>query len=249
MDASVAVEFNNLGVVLLADGCLREALDLFKGASQFLTLLVNRERGSSKSIQISHDIFYRDPRIQRACEMYNEFCDEFDMETMSTESSFPLDPSHESGLASQLFICKRAIRISEQQLPRSGAQPLLVCCSIVLYNMALIYHLAATSETVLESTGQKALHLYEMSFALLSDEKFPSDSILVARLMMYCLNNMASLNHDLTRWDVAAECMKRLTTIATLMQSNGIDPYMYAECQSFLLNAMVLKEPVRAPAA
>jgi hypothetical protein len=160
-----------------------------------------------------------------------------------------VDALDDSGCSTKSFICKRAIRLTKDVLPSQWTQGATLCCSVILYNMALVYHLAA-ADSVLESSGQKALSLYEMAFDLLMVSEQTFDSILLARLMMYCLNNMASLNHELTHWDRSTECMERLTILATVtVQARGVGLSLHQECNAFLLNAAVLKRPARAPAA
>lgn len=266
-NTTLALEFNNLGVVCLEEGNRREAMELFKGASQLMTHLVAHGEGTNADVAMKKAL--RDPRVRHAHEVYMDHIEDgYDSQVeggyedcvaprndngmVDVESSSSMgvlvDALDDLGASAKSFICKRAIRLTKEVLPSQWTQGVAVCCSVILYNMALVYHLAA-ADSVLESSGQKALSLYEMAFTLLSEQTFEFDSTLIAQLMMYCLNNMASLNHELTHWDLSTECMKRLTVLATLMQARGVGMSMHQECQSFLLNAMVLKAPTRAPAA
>eukprot|EP00545_Synedropsis_sp_CCMP1620_P003324 CAMPEP_0119014832 /NCGR_PEP_ID=MMETSP1176-20130426/10412_1 /TAXON_ID=265551 /ORGANISM="Synedropsis recta cf, Strain CCMP1620" /LENGTH=262 /DNA_ID=CAMNT_0006968077 /DNA_START=173 /DNA_END=961 /DNA_ORIENTATION=+ len=260
-NATLALEFNNLGVVCLDEGDHREAMDLFKGASQLMTHVVSQAEEEAESIILQKAL--QDPRVRHAYSIYSEYVEDGyadehieggDHEEDYTTTISMMDLSsigalNDSGGSSKSFICKRAIRLAEELLPSQWTEAVAVCCSVVLYNMALVCHLVAV-DSVLESSGQKALNLYEMSFTLLSERtSFQSGSTLIGRLMMYSLNNMASLNFELTQWDLSTECMERLTVLATLMQASGVGRSLHEECQSFLLNAMVLKTPTRAPAA
>lgn len=251
INANLAIEFNNLGVVFVDRGNLRDALDLFKGASQLMTHIVSKGsvgyESTNNSLQATA---LRDSRVRRAHLIYNEFTEGggLDMSCVPGSTSTNGMDLDDQGVASKSFVCRRAITISEYVLPDAWTKSLAVCCSVILYNMGLVYHLAAL-ESVLETTGQKALNLYEMAFTLLSEDNLELDSTFILQLMMYCLNNMASLNHDLTHWDLSAACMERLTTLATLTQSKGVSRSLHHECQSFILNAMALKMPTRAPAA
>jgi hypothetical protein len=268
-DTALTLEFNNLGVICLEEGNRREAMELFKGASQLMTHLVARGEETNAADAMNKALC--DPRVRRAHALYMEHIEDgydaqvecgYEVCVTNTNSSIdghqhsessvgvvPVDAHDDLGASTKSFICKRAIHLTKEVLPSQWTQGVTVCCSVILYNMALVYHLAA-ADSVLESSGQKALSLYEMAFTLLSEQTFEFDSGLLARLLMYCLNNMASLYHELTRWDLSAECMKRLALLASnLMQARGVGLSLHQECQSFLLNAMVLKAPTRAPAA
>lgn len=251
INANLAIEFNNLGVVFVDRGNLRDALDLFKGASQLMTHIVSKgSDGYERTNNSLQATALRDSRVRQAHLIYNKFTEDDDGIDLSCRAgtvATGMDLDDES-VASKSFVCRRAIAITEYVLPRVWTKSLAVCCSVILYNMGLVYHLAAL-ESVLETSGQKALSLYEMAFTLLSEDSLELDSTFILQLMMYCLNNMASLNHDLTHWDLSTACMERLTALATLTQAKGVSRSLHHECQSFILNAMVLKTPTRAPAA
>lgn len=250
-NAKLAIQFNNLGVCLVDKGNLRDALDLFKGASQLMTHIVSGESDGSASTMINMQATaLRDSRVRQAHLIYQEFSDGDDSIDLSNlrDTTVSDMPSEDEKVASQSFVCRRAVSITDHVLPGVWTKSLALCCSVVLYNMGLVYHLAAL-ESVLETTGQKAISLYEMAFTLLSEDNLELDSTFILQLMMYCLNNMASLNHDLTQWEMSTACMERLISLATLTQARGVSHSLHHECQSFILNAMVLKTPTRAPAA
>lgn len=248
IEQGLAIEFNNLGVALLNNqGNRREAMGLFKGASQIMMHLISESTPNDKH---NFDDSRHDTRVLNAHRIYQRHTNEDHLgDAPFHTSAIVLEDRDAESITCKSFMCKRAISLSNEDLP-SGWTPLItLCCSVILYNIALVYHLNAL-DSVLESSGQTALSLYEMSFTLLSGEHLDlSTSTLIGRVIMYSLNNMASLNHELTHWELSAECMKRLTIIATLMQARDVGGLLRAECQTFLLNAMVLKTPTRAPAA
>jgi hypothetical protein len=245
IDHSLAMNFNNLGVALLERGNRQVAICLFKGASQLVTYSLSQETNCTNYIENALD----DPRVMNAhifYQMYTNIDDTYELSSLNRAKECGESSLH----ASSPFIVKQAIVLSKDQLPSEWTHRVSLFCSVLVYNIALVYHLNA-EDSVLESCGQRALRLYEMAFSLVSPPGESSIATLVgSRLTMYCLNNMAALNHDLTEWDMSAECMRRLSAIASYIQSTrGVDAGLSGECQSFLLNAMVLKTPTRAPAA
>jgi hypothetical protein len=248
IEQDLAIEFNNLGVALLNEqDNRREAISLFKGASQIMMHLIS-EAGPNDKHKFDDALY--DKRVLNARRIYQRRTNEVHLgDAPFRTSAMLLEGSDVESFTCKSFMCKRAISVVKEHLPSDWTQLITMCCSVILYNIALVYHLNAL-DSVLESSGQTALNLYEMSFTLLSGEPLNlSSSTLIGRVIMYTLNNMASLNHELTHWELSAECMKRLTIIATLMQARDIGGLLRAECHSFLLNAMVLKAPTRAPAA
>ena len=243
IDATFAIEFNNLGVVLLNEGNRRAAVDLFKGASQLMIHVISQLHETDNE---SHPLVRRAHMIYKkrtgGVELVDAMSDHSSMKNLSEN----LDDSPAG--SSKLFICERAILLTKEHLPSTSTQLGTTCCSVLLYNLSLVYHLAAV-DSVLESSGQKALNLYTMAFSLLLEENFKADSTLILRVMMYCLNNMAALSYELTQWELSAEYMKRLTIVVALVKARDVDSSLHEECQSFLLNAMVLKTPTRAPTA
>lgn len=245
IDHSLAMNFNNLGVALLDQGNRQVAICLFKGASQLVTYSLSQEMNCTNYIEEA----LNDPRVMNAYIFYQMYANLDDASELTSLST--MNVCDDTLLnASSPFIFKQAIVLSKDQLPSEWTHRVSLCCSILVYNIALVYHLNA-ADSVLESCGHRALRLYEMAFSLISPPGECSITTLVGgRLAMYCLNNMAALNHDLTEWDMSAECMRRLSAIATYLQSTrGLGASLSAECQSFLLNAMVLKPPTWAPAA
>ena len=247
IDAALKIEFNNLGAVLLNEGNRQDALHLFKGASQLMAHIVSRGNETNNAT-IGKKLC--DSRIRYAHVIYEKHrdVDDFGVKSDRFSMNFSDDLDDSSSGRSKAFICKRAILLTKEHLPSKFTQWVKVCSSVVLYNIALVYHLAAL-DSVLESSGPTALKVYEMTLSLLSGENLESGSTLIGRVKMYCLNNMASLNHELVQWKLSAQYMKRLTIIAKTMQARGVGRSLHEECQSFLLNAMVLKTPNRAPVA
>jgi hypothetical protein len=243
MDSSLAIEFNNLGAHFLREGHRSEAMILFKGASQLMTLILSQGSNSTASVSA-----HEDPRIARAHLIYSKY-------NFLKDSASSLYESRSAGgenpniNSSRSFVYQEALTLSEDDFPREEDLKITLSCSAILYNVALVFHLDAI-DTVLETSGQRALKLYEMAFELLYIESILKlESTLKLRVIMYCLNNMASLNHELTHWERSAQCLKRLVSIATIIQARGAGSALQAECQTFLLNALALKRPNRAPAA
>eukprot|EP00543_Licmophora_paradoxa_P004604 CAMPEP_0202450952 /NCGR_PEP_ID=MMETSP1360-20130828/9487_1 /ASSEMBLY_ACC=CAM_ASM_000848 /TAXON_ID=515479 /ORGANISM="Licmophora paradoxa, Strain CCMP2313" /LENGTH=118 /DNA_ID=CAMNT_0049069401 /DNA_START=122 /DNA_END=478 /DNA_ORIENTATION=+ len=118
--------------------------------------------------------------------------------------------------------------------------------------MGLVYHLEAADSSHLErSLVKKALHLYNFAYELLlnEEERLFESSLFRKRLLMAILNNMAHLNHELMCYESSSRCFSQLSVLAVEIGSCCSMALIVEECQSFLLNAMVMKPPIRAPAA
>lgn len=184
IEQGLAIEFNNLGVALLNNqGNRREAIGLFKGASQIMMHLICEATPNDKH---NFDDTLNDSRVLNAHRIYQRHTHENQLDdALFRTSAIVVEDRDAESITCKSFMCKRAISLSNDDLPSEWTPLITLCCSVILYNIALVYHLNAL-DSVLESSGQTALSLYEMSFTLLSGEHLDlSSSMLIGRVIMY----------------------------------------------------------------
>jgi hypothetical protein len=110
----------------------------------------------------------------------------------------------------------------------------------ILYNMGLTYVLAKTRSSLIQ-----ALCLFETAFNL--SQMIPDDAR-SSEVMMQALNNAGCIHHSLGNYGLSRLCLDLLSTYI-LRLPHSADEKVQKERHAFLLNTMLLQEPLVAAAA
>ena len=158
-------------------------------------------------------------------------------------------------LHSQAFpICQRNFS-SEPMVDRT------ICSSIIVFNLALVYHRKGTLEGGHQGLVAKARKLYEKSYQLLADTGANMDSsgdLLVDLLCMAMVNNLAYISFVMSDYLRSTEYSNELIRFGlSIASSPSIRKdgthvsiaLLDQQTRNFLLNAMILRLPSPAPAA
>lgn len=218
-------------------------MKMFKGSSQLMQILVNNST-SADTIEGSEQAF-QDPRIVEASSLYEDYFsdDEEDDSSIQSEQNLP-EGDGKSALSLTPF------RFTAGFTPSLDPTKISAMCAVGMFNLGLVFHLDAVDSINYKTSVSKALHLYDFAYKLLltSDGRFVDDHLFYKRLMMALLNNLAFINFELMCYDTSSKWLNYLSLLAADLrgESTGV---VAEECQSFLLNAMILQPPSQAPAA
>ena len=132
----------------------------------------------------------------------------------------------------------------------------IVASSIVLFNLALVYHLKGLNETSSRCLS-KAHSFYFKSYQLLAGTGMNlggSGNPAVDLVSMALLNNAAQVGRELCYKKISQETFEQLVRVASQVNAAGygessIAVFMEQVKCDFLLNAIVLRDQSLAPAA
>jgi tetratricopeptide (TPR) repeat protein len=133
-----------------------------------------------------------------------------------------------------------------------------VVSSIIIFNLAVVYHLKGLEECGDRSARlSKARLLYDKSDLLLKDAGVPLSSTgnpVIDMLSMALFNNLAQASFELGSYDESRRCFDNLimftsTVVPSSYDDANIGSLLDQEKSNFLLNAIILHAPKLAPAA
>jgi hypothetical protein len=152
----------------------------------------------------------------------------------------------------------QAFPICRRNFSRDPLVDRTICASIIVFNLALVYH-RKDKERYAEGFLEKARSLYETCYRLLSEKggnKGSTGDLLVDLLCMAVLNNLAYISFDMSDYLHSTEYSNGLIRFALSVasSSSSVDSTQVSIALdqhkgNFLLNAMILRSPVLAPAA
>jgi hypothetical protein len=223
MNFDAATHMNNLGVVALAEDDFRGALDKFNSALLYL---------STGSLEPSHS-----------------------SETMPTLPTLsPADRStryaffHSAGI--------KLVPLPSFYSPQTVAST-LIASSIILFNVSTLYHLKALSGSQGSTSTllNKAKTLYQFTHILLVTAGIPLVAIgqpVIDILSMASYNNLAHVSFELCGYEESRSYfghLIRFALTAVPITYGGSTFVVAVHISRFLVNATILQEPTRAPAA
>ena len=123
------------------------------------------------------------------------------------------------------------------------------CCTVesatILMNMALCYHLISTTSINAAYSAENAISLYQMSSSLclqaIADPR-------AHHIMLTSLNNLGQLYHERGDFDNARFCFDDLATFVLHLREEGYHESITG-LQEFMLNAIILRNPIKNAAA
>jgi tetratricopeptide (TPR) repeat protein len=241
-------QLNNLGVAFLDAGDLRQALDLFRDA--LMRTVVSMQ-------QSEHEVAARPVPGKPQSDNASPIKHDVDQSHLIHSSSARY--AWDAPSASQ-FVHARGINVIAS--PTAYSPDVFVnstvVSSIIIFNLAVVYHLEGLEECDGKSARLgKARLLYNKSDLLLKDAGVPLSSTgnpVVDMLSMALFNNLAQASYELGSYDESRICFDNLIMFSiTVVPSRYDDAYIGSlldlEKSKFLLNAIILDTPKLAPAA
>ena len=223
---NASIECNNLGVVLLEAGDLDNALDSFLTAARLMHPVSKQVQRVSPSMEIDND----------GAGINSGFVIPAGIQRIVQESADLIDANgkHE---AHNIFISAKPVRIElAQQLPEACTLE----SAVVVYNMALCYHLRGSTECL-----DRAVCLYDMAFQLCATYVTNPSAATVA---MGSLNNAGEIYHSFGHYQYSRRYLDTLR-FYILKLPLAVDTHTMEERHKFLLNAVLLQPPMSASAA
>jgi hypothetical protein len=232
MSRQIAVNLNNKGVLCLKEGKLVEAFDLFRTALMNVSGDVNCPQESFRWSQTQ-------PASSAPAAIYS---------VTNNSSSTPFMYSSGINLLSSITAYSLEPSVNDT-----------VFSSIVIFNLAIVYHLKGFECSGSQSRIQffKAMSLYQKSYMLLVAVgvlKTATGNAVVDMVCMSVFNNLAEVCFELSDF---SECqryfvclMRFLDSVATYIYDDDHTSSMLFQAKiNFLLNATLLQEPFLAAAA
>lgn len=252
MSDQAAAELNNVGIAYLEEGDLKKALEFFRDA-------LRQTMGELRPA----------PPVAAVA---GSASSPFDAPTSIGQASQPAAPSV---AAAPQQGRRKVLSSNGNTSPFVHAQgfgvvgtpgsyspdPLInttVVSTIVIFNLAVVYHLKGVHEKVLcDSRLRKAYSLYRKAHLLLTDAGVfhgSTGNAVVDLLSMALSNNLAHVCYEMSQYDESRAHFDSLIRFAlTVIPSRYGDSYvgsvMDNQKSNFLLNAIILHAPSLAPAA
>lgn len=226
-----AAKYNHRGIELLSKGHSIDALEMFKEATRLLQIAGRR---NSESPPCS---------TRSACEDESDRADQ-EMNDSSTDAESPCHTPLISfpriDVDGCFMACTPLEITSSENLVSSAA-------AVVIFNMALTYHLLPVTLSQRLAARRHSLSLYEMAYNLaLSNIENASSS----RLIMVTLLNMALLEKELEDSQEAERCLLDLAEYISALEAESSGHEISSQRNEFLLKAtLLLHSPLGAPAA
>lgn len=159
-----------------------------------------------------------------------------------------------------IFVHCRGITLVEspQSFSTDSLAHLAITTSIVMFNIAVVYHLKGLGEKSMGFTKlAKAKSYYLKSLSLLSSTgvgMHTTGNAIVDFLMMTLLNNTAQVCYEINQYDQSRVQFDRLVQFALTVTTSAYDDAQLASLvdhhkSQFLLNVIILRQPTLASAA
>lgn len=245
MDA--AIECNNIGVSLLREMRLDEALETFKGAARmmypvsqyFQSCMMTKDAQMEGGVDGSGS---SSAAAAGAAPMEvtddNTTSDSHASKTGRNRRPLAQHDCSQVNLSDNCFVLAEPLYID--RLEEEPATCTMESATII-YNMGLVYRLSGESTCLL----QKAWSLFDMSFSVAFS--VPSDTR-SRKIAMACLNNTGEIQHALGNYQLSRQYLDTLYTLIISLPP-ARDETTLKERHQLLLNVMLLQEPKIASAA
>lgn len=217
---NTAIYYNNVGIAYLEKGDHEDALRMLKEAAQQLYTATLNHKTSVNS---------------EAGKITETECD-----VSSKARYFPRQPLV-SNTDSNTFLCSVPIFLSAKNSSGGCTQE----SAVVLYNMALTYHLNAISANSISKALQNAMTLFEMASNLSLQVDHSEQT---SHIIMSSLNNLGLLHHEQGNYSRSHQYFEDLSVYISSLRT-PTEIYIASERRAFLLNAMVLRNEAKGAAA
>jgi tetratricopeptide (TPR) repeat protein len=223
---NAAIYYNNAGICYLEQGNHNDALDLLKEAAQRIYSLTVARATSNMAITYEDNSF-DEPSMD--CDM------------ASKSHDIPRRPLISPAADNSSFMCSIPIFLSAPNNTETCTEE----SAVILYNMALTYHLNSLSANPVSNAHANAITLFGMAYDLClrlhQNER-------TSRVIMSSLNNMGVLHHDLGNYSLSHQYFEDLSFyIGSLDEAT--DRSVANERNGFLLNSIVLRNEAHGAAA
>ena len=250
MTIAAAACYNNTGIELLSGGHHMDALQMFKEAARLVQS--SARRSNSHSLQARHsetNFNTSTPPTQCSVQtsgnvsMAQQDYRSSDDQEMSDSSpgameALPTACEPPAG-AGRCFIFSIPLAIQGDEASSTAD------AAVILYNIALTYHLLSFHNGQKQQARQHALKLYEMSYDMaLQDLTNPT----MSRVVMITLNNMGQIELERGNFQEACQCLDDLKEYIMAL-GEPTSQHVKIERNELLLNATLLRRPQQAPAA
>jgi tetratricopeptide (TPR) repeat protein len=161
----------------------------------------------------------------------------------------PNPPAATGGDHSSFFVYRHALKVNISGGMDSAKDMDIVISAIIIFNMALLYHLKGIRENTASKYHAKSMRLYNMSLELLKNlDNNSSHHEDVVLLQVACWNNMSHISYEQADFDRA---LLQLSELQWLLCMMAVRPNHFTadDMQRFMLNGMLLRALSTAPAA
>ena len=216
--------YNDLAIAYLEEGHHEEAVRLLKEAAKLMYTLTLSCANKDKS---SRD----EPECQNV----------IDSKSAPESHNIPRRPMISSMTENNSFICSRPIFLSNGDTSSNYHEE----SAVILYNMALAYHLNSICANRFPKALDNAIKLFEMAYNLsLRVGQTERTSLIV----MSSLNNLGLLHYDQGDFTNSNECFEDLFSYISSLDT-PVEKSIAIERNGFLINAMVLTNQMHGAAA
>lgn len=242
------IRLNNSGVTNLEAGRYREALIDFREAADLT------HSGSPILMGAQSEVYLENADLNRAWKTSSTHrSSNADAVPTITDTKHQTSHSEQhmqstNTMARELGSDMCFLRRSAFRIPLDDDQPksFTKMCTILLFNMALCYHISFCQSFWLPNGLQNASTLYNMagSIAISNVEDHTLMKVLIATL-----NNLGYLSFELGDFEQSRDYFNELRRCVLNLDPNDTNSENIIEREEVLLNTMVLRDPHAAKAA
>jgi tetratricopeptide (TPR) repeat protein len=153
------------------------------------------------------------------------------------------------GEHSSFFVYSHALKVNISGGMYCAEGMDILISAIIIFNMALLYHLKGIRENAASKHHAKSMRLYNMSLDLLknlnNNSSYHED---VALLQVACWNNMSHISYEQADFDTALLQLSELQWLLCMMDVRP-DHFTADDMQLFMLNGMLMRALSSARAA
>jgi hypothetical protein len=244
-----AVKLTNEGTRLLVLGREDRAINEFKTAHETMRKIGLSGRHPKLAAAQPQD-------WQRACSSFGAQASSLLADRSAEQPQYaspvrlPSPPAATGGDHSSFFVYSQALNVNISVGMDHGADTDTLISAIIIFNLALLYHLKGTREQNAASKHHaKSMRLYAMSLELLKNlnnsSSYHEDVVL---LLVACWNNMSHISYEQADVDSA---LLQLSELQWLLRMIDARPSHFTadDMDSFMLNGMFMHALLTARAA
>jgi hypothetical protein len=223
-ELSFTEELNNKAILLLHDGKYEEAIQILACALHATKRHMDddskgQEQEEKMRLDLDKLLVIQSPVV--ACEE-------------------DLVQHEQQGLTA--YVCNRAIVIPHCSNLKSAYESSILCGTIVIFNLALSYHLAAKGSPKRKVYLHKAAKLYELAYNLHIEHNMKS-----VIFSMATINNLGLVHEALRHTESSRRCFQHV--LSTMMCLIDCGDYVLSEHEAFVHNASIFVMRTNAAAA
>lgn len=134
------------------------------------------------------------------------------------------------------FVKSTAILLAPTDSPTTSCT---IESAIILFNMALCYHLDSMKPNSMQDATRNAKTLYEMAYTLAAQT---TADIRSHQIILISLNNLGQLEHEMGNFDASKRYFDDLSSYVVWLGSSG-GAHLVSDRHDFMINALVLRNP------